>query len=93
MVIHQETSKTDTDFLILNSVSFFEKARSFMEKHESISLYLDRDATGQNYTQYALSLSKIYNDESKLYKNHKDLNEWLMNAGNKQKKQLKQKTR
>ncbi len=93
MVIDQEAPKTDTDFLILNSVSFFEKARSFMEQHESIGLYLDSDATGQNCTQYALSLSKKYRDESKLYKNHKDLNECLMNAGNKQKKQLKQELR
>ncbi len=64
-----------------------------MENHESIGLYLDSDATGQNCTQYALSISKKYRDESKLYKNHKDFNEWLMNAGNKQKKQLKQKLR
>ena len=93
MVMHQKQPNTEIDFIILNSVSFFEKARSFMEKHESIGLYLDRDTTGQNCTQYALSLGKKYRDESKLYKNHKDLNEWLMNAGNKQHKQLKQKLR
>ncbi len=89
--MHQNQPKKDTDFLILNSVSFFEKARSFLEEHEEIKLYLDRDATGQNYSRYALSLSKKYKDESKLYTGHKDLNEWLINLGNNTKKNIKQK--
>jgi hypothetical protein len=91
MAIHQKQPKADTDFLILNSVSFFEKARPFMEQHEAVRLYLERDSTGQNYSQYALSLSKKYRDESNLYKNYKDLNEWLMKSGDNPKKHLKQK--
>jgi DNA primase len=77
------------DFVVLNSVSFFEKARSFMEQHEQIKLYLDNDKTGQNYSRYALSLSRKYQDESQLYKNHKDLNDWIMNIGKAQKKSLR----
>lgn len=93
MAIHQKQPKTDTDFIILNSVAFFEKARPLMEQHEAVRLYLDRDSTGQNYSRYALSLSKKYKDESKLYKGHKDLNEWLMKSGDNQKKHLRQKLR
>jgi len=93
MAIPQKQIKTDTDFLILNSVSFFEKARPFMEQHEAVRLYLDRDSTGQNYSQYALSLSKKYRHESNLYKNHKDLNEWLMKSEDNPKKRMKQKLR
>ena len=57
MAIHKNQPQIPTDFVILNSVSFFEKARPFMEEHECIKLYLDRDKTGQNYSRYALSLA------------------------------------
>ena len=91
MVIPKKQSQISTDFVILNSVSFFEKARPFMEEHECIRLYLDRDTTGQNYSRYALSLSNKYKDESCLYQHHKDLNDWLVNFGKAQKKGLRQK--
>lgn len=88
MAIHQNQQQIISDFVILNSVSFFEKARPFMEEHEGIKLYLDRDTTGQDYSQYALSLSKKYKDESHLYKFYKDLNDWLINFGKSQRKNL-----
>lgn len=91
MAIHKNQQQNISDFVILNSVSFFEKARSFMEEHEAIRLYLDRDSAGQNYSHYALSLSNKYKDESHLYKLHKDLNDWLVNFGKAQKKNLGQK--
>lgn len=76
------------DFIVLNSVSFFERARLFMENHKHIRLYLDRDLTGINCTQRALSLSSKYNDESMLYKNHNDFNDWIMNPAKAPKKSL-----
>lgn len=76
------------DFVVLNSVSFFERARPFMETHKQIRLYLDRDTTGINCTQRALSMSPKYKDESTLYKNHKDFNDWIMNPEKAQKKRL-----
>ncbi|WP_413998104.1 toprim domain-containing protein [Flavobacterium sp. W1B] len=79
------------DFVILNSVSFFERARPFMENHQSIRLYLDRDETGKSYTSSALSLSTKYRDESSLYQNYKDLNDWFMNFGKLEKKHFEQK--
>ncbi len=91
MAIPKNQPQIPTDFVILNSVSFFEKARPFMEEHECIRLYLDRDTTGQNYSRYALSLSNKYKDESCLYQQHKDLNDWLVNFGKAQKKGLRQK--
>ena len=91
IAIHKNQPATESNFVILNSVSFFEKARPFMEKHEIIRLYLDRDTTGQNYSHYALSLSNKYKDESKLYEHHKDFNDWMMNIGKSQKKNLDQK--
>jgi hypothetical protein len=76
------------DFVVLNSVSLFERARPFMENHNHIRLYLDRDTTGINCTQRALSMSSKYKDESTLYKNHKDFNDWIMNPKKVQKKHL-----
>ncbi len=84
--IHPNEPEDRFDFVMLNSVSFFETARSFMEKHETIRLYLDRDAAGQNYSRYALSLCNRYKDESNLYQNQKDFNDWLVNVGKQQRK-------
>lgn len=69
------------DYVILNTVTFFEKAREFMESHQQILLYLDRDATGLAITSRALSLNRNYEDGSLLYERHKDFNDWIMNFG------------
>ena len=52
-----------------------------MENHASVKLYLDRDETGNKFSKYALSISNKYTDESNLYKHHKDFNNWLINFG------------
>ncbi len=91
--IHQQDPEDRFDFVVLNSASFFETARFFMEKHKAIKLYLDRDTTGQNCSLYALSLSAKYKDESSLYQNHKDFNDWVMNFGKPEKKHLRQRLR
>ncbi len=78
---HQEINKVDTElktnFLILNSLSFFQKQREKMEEHKSIHLFLDHDNSGIKATQEALQWSTKYIDGSHLYRNHKDLNEYL----------------
>jgi len=89
--IHQQDPEDRFDFVVLNSVSFFETARPFLENHNTIRLYLDRDPTGQNCSRYALSLSSKYKDESSLYENHKDFNDWIVNFGKPQRKHQKQK--
>lgn len=81
----------DQDFVVLNSVYFFERARPFMENHQSIQLYLDRDSTGINCTQRALSLSTKYKDESHLYKNFNDYNDYLIHSSKAPKKHLRRK--
>jgi hypothetical protein len=55
MAIHKDQVKVESDFLILNSLAFFEKARPFMEQHSTIRLYLDRHTAGQKCGQYAQS--------------------------------------
>ncbi|MDA6070383.1 toprim domain-containing protein [Flavobacterium sp. AC] len=68
------------NFLILNSLSFLDKARPFMEKHKLVQLYLDQDQPGQNATKRALDWGSKYLDHSSLYKEHKDLNDWIINS-------------
>lgn len=88
--IHQNQAPSNYNFMILNSTSFFEKSRVFMEHHDQIRLFLDRDKTGQNCIHQALSWGAKYRDESGLYKGYKDLNEWMQNIGKSLKRGLGQ---
>ena len=73
-------SKEQADKLVLNSLSFFEKSKELMEKYETIHLCLDRDKRGRECTDKALKWSSKYQDQSKFYEKHKDLNEYLVNS-------------
>jgi DNA primase len=77
--IHQKEGQHMTNFLILNSLSFFERSLLLMEKHDRIHLYLDHDNAGRKCTKIAEQRSSKFIDESKFYKGHKDFNEWIMN--------------
>ncbi len=87
--IHQNQPIAPSNFLVLNSISFFEKSRALMERHEDIRLFLDRDKTGQNCLSQALSWSKKYRDESNLYKGYNDMNDWMQQIGKSIKKGLR----
>lgn len=79
---HQTMNKDQiqplTNFLVLNSLSLFQKERQIMEQHQQIHLFLDRDSAGIKFTQAALQWSKKYIDQSHTYKKYKDLNEYLI---------------
>jgi hypothetical protein len=79
--LHQNQQQLLTNFLVLNSTSFFERSLLLMEKHETIHLYLDNDLTGKRCTEIALKRSSKFKDESKLYKGYKDINDWMVNFG------------
>jgi len=64
-------------FLILNSLTFFEKSKPLLENHACIHLFLDRDKAGLKQTKEALKMSHHYKDESTVYKGYKDMNDWL----------------
>ena len=87
-VLEEKNSLPKIDFIVLNSLSFFEKSRAAMENYNQAKLYLDNDKAGQNCSRLAMSLSDKYKDESGLYKNHKDLNDWLVNHDLKQQKKI-----
>ena len=78
LVIAQKEKLPMTNFLVLNSLSFFERSRQKLEQHEKINLYFDRDPAGMKHMQDALKWDLRYIDKSALYKKHKDLNEYLV---------------
>jgi hypothetical protein len=73
-------SQGQPGFLILNSLSFFEKSRLIMESHGKVHLFLDRDEAGRKCTQKALLWSPNYQDQSGFYKRYKDLNDYLVQS-------------
>ncbi len=79
--IHQNQQHQLTNYLVLNSLSFFEKSLLLMEKHPSVHLYLDQDNAGRKCTELAQIRSVKFHDESNLYNGYKDLNDWSMNLG------------
>jgi hypothetical protein len=76
--LHQNNPAQLTNFLVLNSLSFFEKSREIMEQHQQINLYLDRDNAGIKHTLEALKWNENYVDQSHSYQHCKDLNEYLV---------------
>lgn len=78
LTLHQFQPQPPANFLVLNSLSLFEKSRLAMEKHAAIHLYLDRDAAGMKLTQQSLKIGPQYQDCSMLYQDFKDLNQWLI---------------
>lgn len=77
-MMNEKSVNVQTNFLVLNSLSFFSKSLQLMEKHERVDLYLDRDTGGIKFTNECLQRdSAKYTDQSFLYRPKKDLNEWL----------------
>lgn len=77
LTIHRDEPRL-TNFLVLNSLAFFQKSRIIMENHRQVHLFLDRDAAGRKHTALALQWDEKYVDRSNGYENRKDLNEWLI---------------
>jgi hypothetical protein len=85
--IHKDQPADLTNFLVLNSLSFFEKSRSLMDSYEKTNLYLDRDKGGISCTAQALQWNRHrYTDQSSLYAGRNDLNDWLKNQNKQQEK-------
>ncbi|MEO3402936.1 toprim domain-containing protein [Mucilaginibacter sp. CAU 1740] len=79
--LHPYEEPGNTDFVVLNGAGMFDRALPFLQRHQQVGLWLDRDVTGQAFTKYALSLGSNFVDRSVYYEKFKDLNEWLMHKG------------
>lgn len=77
------------NFLVLNSLSFFSKAKDLMDKYKVVNLYLDRDEKGIQCTHKALEWDNTkYFDLGTFLQPGQDLNDWLMQRDNLLRKQL-----
>ncbi len=74
-----------TNILVLNSLSFFTRSLLLQEKYERIHLYLDNDIPGRKCVQeiQKRNPSKVM-DESRSYKDFKDLNDWHVSTNKSQ---------
>ncbi|SDB26709.1 CHC2 zinc finger [Flavobacteriaceae bacterium MAR_2010_188] len=66
-----------SDVMVLNSISFIKNIEIQIPNYESVHLFLDCDNAGRNATRYLKTKYSHVIDKSSLYKNHKDLNEFL----------------
>jgi len=70
-----------TNFLVLNSLAFLEKARPLMERYSDVDLYLDNDRAGKEATAKALDWGQKYGDRRNLYAQFEDCNDYLRDIG------------
>jgi hypothetical protein len=76
--LNGEKKPPEGSFLVLNSLSLWQRAGPAMEAYRKVHLYLDQDAAGRMATQKALSASLRCIDKSAPYRHYKDLNELLV---------------
>lgn len=76
--LQEQLGNPQTDYLILNSLSFFEKSLAPLDRYKAIHLYLDNNNAGQKCTLRALAVGSKFKDESSLYKGFDDLNDFLL---------------
>ena len=67
-----------SDFLVLNSVSFINRIHNIAQTYPKVSLYLDNDSAGKKATKQLLADLTNSVDMSAIYKNTKDLNHLLI---------------
>jgi hypothetical protein len=79
--LRTEKEALSTNILVLNSLSFFTRSLLLQEKYQRIHLYLDNDPPGRKCVQeiHKRNPGKVV-DESRSYKDFKDLNDWHVNA-------------
>ncbi|MVT06990.1 toprim domain-containing protein [Chitinophaga tropicalis] len=78
LTVGQYRSLPTCNFLVLNSLAYFQKNRSVIAQHAGVTLYLDRDAAGLQCTSQALKFGPQFRDGSHLYAGNNDLNDWLI---------------
>lgn len=75
--LFEGTVAIETDYLILNSLSFFEKQMEHMLSYSKVFLYLDNDKAAKQCAASARKSSNVFISRNRLYLNYKDLNDCL----------------
>ena len=81
-LVMQNTDRPTCDVVVLNSVVNLTSAIRYIQAHETINCFLDRDETGRKALDNVRFLfpDKEVKDMSKLYSQYKDLNEMLVQS-------------
>ncbi|RAW01097.1 toprim domain-containing protein [Pseudochryseolinea flava] len=70
----------NSDFLVLNSLSQINKSIPSLQAYKEINLFLDNDSPAEKAKQKLTELGITFIDRSHLYAQHKDLNDALVAA-------------
>jgi hypothetical protein len=70
-----------SDFLILNSLRLLSRNIQILQAHQKISLFLDNDQPALEAKAQLIVKGIRYADASKLYRPHKDVNDFLIDKG------------
>ena len=76
--IEDNLQKKSSDYIILNSVSMIPKIKNLIQNYQKVELYFDNDNAGNRAIEMIKNAGENIEDCRILYKNHKDLNEFLM---------------
>ena len=76
-ILEKSLEKNPSDYLVLNSVSMVAKAENLLKTYKAAELYLDNDKAGDEATKKLNSQFPNAENCRLLYKNFKDLNEFL----------------
>ena len=66
------------DMAVLNSVHNLHRAEDFLKRHQTIHCFLDNDDAGRRAFEAVEKLGRETIDQSPFYRQHKDLNEYLV---------------
>ena len=78
--IEKSLSDEKSDYIILNSVSMVSKIKNSLEEYKNIKLYFDNDDSGNRAVEILRNELENIEDVRILYRDFKDLNDWLMSS-------------
>ena len=73
----QKEVSNSSDIIVLNTIAFIKDIEKYIHSYDKVILYLDNDTAGRTATHYLISNYVQITDKSYIYKNYKDLNEFL----------------
>lgn len=88
-LLEKSLEKNPSDYLILNSVSMVYKTFNLLKMYPTVELYLDNDSAGNKATELLNTEFPHAEDCRILYRDSKDLNEFLMQTEIPQNRQRK----
>lgn len=87
--VEEYLEKEPSDYIVLNSVSMISAIKNSLENYENIELYFDNDEAGNRAVEMLKNEVKNVEDGRILYKDFKDLNEYLTRKTNEVQQQYK----